>query len=297
MPELDNLAELQKTLRQTPPEARLHCIQGYLAGIKNQSTRDSIEVAILLSQSLSSPPPKKHIVVLIHGIRTFAPWQELLSSELRRISDIDVIPLKYEFFNGFSFWCPFFTRTRPISRILNELVEIKNTYPDAHISIVAHSFGTYIISKILMNERFLAVHRVQLCGSIIPSRYQWNKVKPKISGSIINDAGTRDYWPLLAKVFSWGYGPSGLFGFGTTYVNDNFYDCGHSDYFNDFHIKNYWIPFLVDGQFVQSDWGAKRKTHGLLVSFFSWFPVKTAIAFGLAIFGSWHLLLWFISVA
>jgi len=98
---------------------------------------------------------------------------------------------------------------------------------------------------------------------------------------VINDAGTSDYWPVLASLLSWGYGASGAFGFKTICVKDRFHDCGHSDFFSDEHMQKYWVPFLVDGQVVTSDWTLSRPTPSKIISFLNWLPLKSFIAIGL----------------
>ena len=42
-------------------------------------------------------------------------------------------------------------------------------HPHAKLSIIAHSFGTYIIGQILKRGFDLHIHRLILCGSVLPA--------------------------------------------------------------------------------------------------------------------------------
>jgi hypothetical protein len=262
----------------------LEQVRRNLEQISDPDQRVLAETMFLLGQALPNVPSKENVVILIHGIKTHAVWQERLAQKLITEAGIEVFPIGYGFLDALSFWCPFFTRKEPINRVLREFRAIRRTYPNANISVVAHSFGTYIMSEILNEETDVEIHRLQLCGSIISLKYRWDKVVSRITGKlVVNDAGTKDYWPVMASLMSWGYGPSGVFGFKTTSVKDRYHDCGHSDFFSDEHMTKYWIPLLLDGQVVLSDWTHSRPSPGIWISFLNWFPLKSLL--GLSIVG------------
>lgn len=250
--------QILSQIDDAPAEQRLFIIQQYIRQIHDPEQRAVAESMFLLGQAHPIAQPKKNIVVLIHGIMTHAVWQERLAEKLKTEANIDAFPIGYVFFDVVKFWCPFFTRQEPINRVERELRVLHEQYPDANISVVAHSFGTYIMAQILIEKTDIKIHRLQLCGSIISKKYRWDQVRDRISGKVLNDAGTRDYWPVVASLLSWGYGASGTFGFKTALVKDRFYNCGHSDFFKDEHMCKYWIPLLADGQVVQSEWNQSR---------------------------------------
>jgi hypothetical protein len=117
---------------------------------------------------------------------------------------------------------------------------------------VAHSFGTYAIARILAEEADIRIHRLVLCGSIIPAEYRWDLAASRIATDTVNECGSRDIWPLLATACTWGYGPSGTFGFGAAYVTDRFHDFRHSDFFSEDFAQKFWLPLFLDGQIVDS---------------------------------------------
>ncbi|MEM1317955.1 MAG: hypothetical protein AAGF29_06800, partial [Pseudomonadota bacterium] len=160
------------------------------------------------------------IVLLLHGIRTQAAWGEMVASVIETRRGMSAIPVKYGFFDTIRFLVPFYTRTAPVKRFLREYRDIRRHNPNAEISIIAHSFGTYIVSTAL-REPDVKFGRVILCGSIVKDDFRVADIESKIASlPVLNDCGTRDIWPVLAKSVTWGYGASGTFGFGTANVLD-----------------------------------------------------------------------------
>ena len=59
--------------------------------------------------------------------------------------------------------------------------------------------GTYGIGELLKNDPLVAFDRLVLCGD--SSRdYRWDQVRRKIKHDVVNDRGSRDIWPVLARV-------------------------------------------------------------------------------------------------
>ncbi|MEZ4699175.1 MAG: hypothetical protein R2834_02505 [Rhodothermales bacterium] len=207
----------------------------------------------------SSDSPQ--IVVLVHGIRTQAPWAEMVMHCLEDEPTVQkVIPVRYGYFNMFRFLTPVLTRRGPIQQLARELRDIRKQYPDARLSLIAHSFGTYATAQVLDNETDIEIDRLILCGSIIPQDFRWDKVADRVHHEILNDCGTRDIWPVMAKFMTWGFGPSGTFGFGKSRVRDRFHNFRHSDFFNRDFVETYWSPYIAAGEIKHSDWELHRPT-------------------------------------
>jgi len=219
-------------------------------------------------------PAVKPIVVLIHGIRTHASWAEMVAAVTEPACGVRVIPLRYGYFDVFRFLCPFFTRNAPIQRIVRELRDIRADNPTSEISVIAHSFGTYALVKALA-EREVRLHRVILCGCIVAEDFRRADYRSQLGADdILNDCGTHDIWPVLARSVTWGYGASGTFGLGTTGVRDRFNKFSHGDYFNREFVEQYWVPFLKTGEVRPTDWEKERNTPPWWQSALSWFPLK-----------------------
>ena len=90
---------------------------------------------------------KDHAVLLIHGIRTQAEWQQTVVRQFKANPTIRVIPTRYEFFDIVRFLIPLdFVRRKPIERIAS-IIRTEQQRSEK-VSVIAHSFGTFIISKI-----------------------------------------------------------------------------------------------------------------------------------------------------
>jgi hypothetical protein len=250
--DLDVLAdEILQKMDQGEFAPTLSNVVNYIEALGFSATDKEAIGRLVLAKSQNKNLKPKHIIILIHGIRTHAPWHgtavEVLSPHCTK-----VVPLKYGYHDLARFWFPWFTRARPIKLIEEEIRAIISDNPNAHISVVAHSFGTYIITKILRRSTDIKLFRLLLCGSVVPLKFPWRLLPNRPRGGMMNDVGTQDRLPILAEISTWGYGASGTFGFGTNFIDENFHDFGHSGFFTKPHISAYWVPFLFYGNYVVS---------------------------------------------
>ena len=114
-------------------------------------------------------------------------------------------------------------------------------------SVVAHSFGTYILGYTLLRFDFIRFNKVILCGSILPREFPWDKLIERGQVQAIrNEYGVRDPWVKLVSCFVRGTGPSGAFGFTCNHdrLEQEEFEYDHGDYFGIDHVEDRWIPFL-----------------------------------------------------
>lgn len=241
-----------------------------------QSFTDPAELAIAESApflAASQDPQRKHIVVLLHGMNTNAEWQEALAESMRNCPELEPAVVGYGNFHPVKFWLPSVYRRGRIKKVLTDLRGIRARNQSADISIVAHSFGTYIVAKILSSNCDVKLHRVLLCGAIVETDFDWSAVSAQFIEPVINDTGRRDIWPSLAKSWSWGFGDSGVIGFKNSLVRDRHFTYEHSGFLNIRHMRRYWLPFLIDGKVVPSRFTSLRKAMCMrekLVRAMSW---------------------------
>ena len=284
-----HFAPLDEALLSACLESELEVRDFAEAAVLSHSVRRAIQARLKSATAAISDPMPDHIVVLIHGIRTHASWAEMVGSVLAKETGAKVVPLKYGFFDVFRFLCPFFTRLAPVERIVRELRDLRTQYPTARISVVAHSFGTYALIRAL-EEPDIHLHRVILCGCIVRETFRRARYSAQLGKDpLLNDCGTHDVWPVLAKSITWGYGATGTFGFGTVGVHDRFNKFGHGDYFDSGFIEKYWVPFIRDGEIGATDWERNRNTPPYWQSLLSWFPLCWLF---LAIIVGGALLMW-----
>jgi alpha-beta hydrolase superfamily lysophospholipase len=170
----------------------------------------------------------------------------MVTDVLQRDGTTYVEPIKYGFLDVFRFWCPILTRRASIKHVLWKIDHALGAHKDCELLIIAHSFGTYAIARILQDQPRIRPTRMVFCGSIVRPNLRWDKIPQR--PQIINDCGTRDLWPILAAATTWGYGPSGTFGFGTPGIRDRYHDFAHSDYFERVFVETYWRPWIHDGR-------------------------------------------------
>lgn len=227
----------------------------------SMNVTSEIHPTVVLPQLSSGPIT--HVVILLHGIRTQAPWFEKVASVLRRTKGLEVFPIRYGYFDAIKFLCPVLTRSGPAKDVEREIRMIRFAHPAATVSVLSHSFGTYTICRVLYDNPDIRIDRLVLCGSVVRQRFHWDRISEQIRGRVLNDCGTNDIWPLLATGVTWGYGPSGTFGFGSYKVRDRFHPFPHSGFFDEQFVKEYWVPYLLYGQVVDSALDPQRPTPPL----------------------------------
>lgn len=196
-------------------------------------------------------------LITVHGIRTFGGWQTSLKSSMRYYSnDFDFFEFKYGFFDLFSFSIPFF-RKRKIREISSRLRSLLDSKYPGDTYIVAHSFGTFIVSEALKGYEGETLKQIILCGSPLSHKTDINHIVNS-SKFTVNDCGGSDFVLVLARVFVLGLGDAGRVGFSRDHspqFKNRFFDGGHSLYFGQYNdgdfYSNYWIPSLCADRTIE----------------------------------------------
>jgi pimeloyl-ACP methyl ester carboxylesterase len=191
----------------------------------------------------------EQLIILVHGIRTFANWQQMLKAEFQN-AGLKVESTNFDFFDLIRFLVPLkYFRRKKIDQVLKQLRQARGLHPDAKISVLAHSFGSYIVAEILAAEPDIIIHRLVLCGSIVPSDHPFvQQLGPRIRTHVVNDVGSRDIWPALANSITTGYGHTGTYGFRVPGVEDRWFKgFKHSDFLTPDFCRKYWVPFFKEG--------------------------------------------------
>ena len=228
-----------KVSAQTFHEVAANCHEGFLW------RNVAIELGGRLRERLDDIKPSRRLVLLVHGIRTRAEWQSMVKDALEGEAT-KVVPIKYGRLDLIRFWFPIFTRNGPIRDTETKIGRAIFDHPGHEVIVIAHSFGTHAISKILQRNPLIRIKRLILCGCIVSDKFKWGNL-PNRPSEIINDCGHRDWYPILAKSCTWGYGAMGVFGCGAHEVTDRTFQFGHSDFFNRAFVIKYWKPFVEDG--------------------------------------------------
>nr|WP_129545773.1 hypothetical protein [Methylorubrum zatmanii] len=200
----------------------------------------------------SSPNGPPDVVVLVHGIRDFALWQDSIRSALEE-SNFIVESTNYGRLNIVQFLVPVaFFRRLAIKKIWRQIRIIKQNYPYAAISIIAHSFGTFVVSQLIKQNFDIKFKRVIFCGSVVAYDFEFENIQGRYLAPILNEVGTRDVWPAIAESVTFGYGSAGTYGFRRPLVRDRWHNGAHHGYFLDRKFcSEFWIPFLKNGTVVR----------------------------------------------
>jgi pimeloyl-ACP methyl ester carboxylesterase len=205
------------------------------------------------TSNIALAPEGKHLVVLVHGINTNAQWFGVVQKTLTKSGFITVLA-GYGIYGVVRFFLPFDRITkRAIERVYkNVRAAIKIHKPDK-ISIIAHSFGTYIVFRILEDEFDFDLHRIIFCGSVVDNDFPLEKYLHQFTAPIHNEIGTRDYWPVVAAALTYSYGSVGADGFQRAGVQDRWHkDFRHSDFLTAEFCEKFFIPSLL-GKEVDGD--------------------------------------------
>lgn len=195
----------------------------------------------------------KPAVVLIHGIRTYAKWHDVVRVELEE-AGFEVFLTNYGRFDVFRFLLPVnYYRKKASEAVYRQLRDISKIRGNNTYSLIAHSFGTYISSNIILNEFDIKIDKIIFVGSVVQYDFPFEQVSDRFSGEIFNEVGARDPWPVIAESSTTGYGNAGTFGFRRPRVRDRFNNSDHSELLTASHCKNIWIPYLKTGHIKSSE--------------------------------------------
>jgi hypothetical protein len=238
----------QSRRRETPDAGELMPAGSRSGGTPSFGTRStSVEST---PETTSDASTIREVLLLVHGIHTHAVWFEMVNQVMSTQVPCQVVPIKYGYFDALRFLLPFGTRGRPIQKVREEIRKTKTKYPNATISVIAHSFGTYALMHAIRDPSF-ELARVILCGSVLPAHFNIERYFYTTENTrIVNDCGVHDIWPIFAQCFTWGYGATGTFGIGTVVIRDRLFPFSHSDFFQPKFVSQYWVPFIRDGSIV-----------------------------------------------
>jgi uncharacterized protein YecT (DUF1311 family) len=194
------------------------------------------------------------VVVLVHGIRTYAQWVPAVRHELESAGFV-VEPTNYGYLDLLRFIVPIAAlHNGPIDEVWKSIRTIVRQYPNSDINILAHSFGTYVVARLLAREFDFKANRVVFCGSIVARNFPFNQILDRATWPILNEVGCLDVWPALAESVTWGYGSTGTYGFRSPPVKDRWHrKFGHSEFLTSQFCKRFWVPFFRDGQISEGD--------------------------------------------
>jgi pimeloyl-ACP methyl ester carboxylesterase len=186
-------------------------------------------------------------VISLHGIRTTGVWQKNLGPELALAGfipyalDYGIFPL-YKLMSAENLH-------EQVEWLLGEYDRIRVESGCARPSVVAHSFGTLQVARLLEKHSQVDFDKVIFAASIVPADFRWGELLDKQRVRwVLNDYGGKDLWPKLAQRLICEAGSSGTTGFAAKHpslhqVRNPFHK--HSDYFAYSSFRYRWLPTLL----------------------------------------------------
>ena len=218
---------------------------GTLLGMAEENTRRATWAPLPPAEVIGLPSTTRRLIISLHGIRTRGTWQKEFHSELQH----DGFPhelLDYGYFRALQLLMPF-QKTRKVDwfrREYERLIGKTGTRP----SVIAHSFGTYIVAGAIEKYRELKFDRLILCGSLVPEDYDWETViRNGRVKAVLNQFSPSDIWVRLGSFMVPGAGQSGILGFNGSHpqvFQQRRERFSHSDYFFPLNYRQNWLPFL-----------------------------------------------------
>lgn len=292
----ESLHDLEARIRSRPIGQKRQAVEEW--ALDHSGPSQSVEVAHhalvirdlvreLKADAVADKGPKK-LVILLHGIRDQGPWMEMVKARLEG-PDVFVQPIDYEFFDAVHFITGWGTRAA-LDHVTERVRDTAADHPGVELTIIAHSFGTFLISKILLKYPDIHCARVVFCGAVVSKRFPFRRIPCR--PIIVNECGDCDIWPVVAQGFSlWNsYGAAGVWGLRQSRVTDRFHDFHHSDYLKPDFVDKFWKPFIESGHLVASQYQTTRRDVPWGVSLLS-FGWRLAWVFVAAICGC-CLLVW-----
>ena len=133
---------------------RLYKVRELLEGVRREARR-SIE-----GNDQPASILQDYLVILLHGIRTRAIWQDDIRKALESKGFI-VEPTNYGYFDIFRFLLQWnWGASGPIHEIHRQIRHHIGMHKGARVSIIAHSLGTFVVSKILEDQTDLKFNRI-----------------------------------------------------------------------------------------------------------------------------------------
>tara|TARA_R110002110_G_scaffold213154_1_gene426247 strand:+ start:29 stop:1015 length:987 start_codon:yes stop_codon:yes gene_type:complete len=198
------------------------------------------------------------VLVTIHGLNTTAGWNSdimpAFSSQGWIVAPFDYGFQKVEILVSRS------GRLEVLNTFRDWIYDIHRTY-NAPISVIAHSFGTYIIGAYLSGfKEFSPVsfETIILTGSILREDYDWESCEYKKVGRVRNEIAPNDQWVKWMPKNNWLgldclFGQAGVKGFQSKsrilqqYSNDIF---DHNNVIRKDVIHQMWLPYIQSNKAV-----------------------------------------------
>lgn len=187
------------------------------------------------------------VVISLHGIRTRGVWQKDLAPELA-LAGFVPYALDYGSFGALRLLREG-NLDKQVELLVKEYDRIRADTRCERPSVIAHSFGTLQVARLLATHAAVVFDKVIFAAAVVPRDFGWRDLlNAQRVNWVVNDYGGQDIWPKVARRFVPNAGDSGTARFTETHralhqVAHPFHS--HSSYFSQGNFRFNWVPTLL----------------------------------------------------
>jgi len=184
---------------------------------------DPMDVAQSGSAAAVAGGEVEHAVMIVHGIRDNGFWTKRVAREVKTMARGDRLRVRaptpsYGYFSMWDFVKPG-GREQATFWFMEQYADVRCHFPNAKISFVGHSNGTYIAARALELCPAISFHNVVFAGSVVRRGFRWARFPGRIH-AVLNYVGAGDgvvaFLPAvfeLLRLSDLDVGGAGAFGF------------------------------------------------------------------------------------
>ncbi|MCE4548104.1 MULTISPECIES: alpha/beta fold hydrolase [unclassified Caballeronia] len=140
---------------------------------------DAAQIESDMLVDFSSEPDVAHVVFVMHGIRDYGNWTQRLAPVIyetakRMSANVRVVSSGYGYFPIARFMLQP-ERQKNVRWFMDQYTEALAKYPQAAMSFVGHSNGTYLLASALARYPACAFERAVFAGSVVNRNFPWSK--------------------------------------------------------------------------------------------------------------------------
>jgi len=144
----------------------------------------------------------RRVVLSLHGVDTRGEWQKKVAPTLSR-SGLTPYPLDYGRLPRWAMAIPL-VRTRLVNWLNKQIDEVRAAEGIDRPSVIAHSFGTYLLTQTLKKYRHIRLDNVVFCGSIVDPTFDWSSQLGECQlNALRNEVGGKDLWSGITRWLGW----------------------------------------------------------------------------------------------
>ena len=166
-----------------------------------RAPEDDLRKDMVRPADVLPPEPEEDVtdvVFVIHGIRDEGFWTHKIARKVReagrrakRVYQTETST--YGYFPMLPFLLPPVRRAK-VEWLMDQYTEDLSLYPNARFSFIGHSNGTYLLARALKDYPAVRFERVVFAGSVVRSRYEWDKMIARGQvGSVLNYVASGDW--------------------------------------------------------------------------------------------------------